>query len=194
MQSRSDRAHRRSRGTCDIVDWKVAVVAKDHGDPLIGVQDRECTLERVAVGEGRTGVMRGRRVSCSIQWVMASVALPSKSVAAGVDHDAVEPRIEPVGVAEARVIAPGSCESVMGRILGLLYVAENQAGEPIGRVEAILDEMLKGGGACHLGVRGDHPVCVRQPCPPFPGEVSRLLTETDVSAGENIHPTGSGGS
>src|SRR5262245_8119971 len=98
------------------------------------------------------GVMRDSDRSCSIQIVVASPPGAPKAVATRIDEDPSEPRVELVGVAEAGEVPPGSDERVVGCILGLLCVAEDQAGEAIGRIQPVSDERLEGGGTRRLRV------------------------------------------
>ena len=50
---------------------------------------------------------------------------------AGVDQQAVEPGVEAVGIAQAGDVRPGGDERLLGRILGLRLVAEDQPGDDV---------------------------------------------------------------
>jgi len=78
---------------------------------------------------------------------VASTPGTSKPVAAGVDQDPSEPGVEPVRIPEAAVVPPCSDERVVGRILSLLCVAEDQPSEAVGGIQALGDEQLEGGGS-----------------------------------------------
>ena len=147
MESRADRAYRCADRTCNFLHREVAVVAKDDGDAVIGTEGRERAAEGIAVVDAEMGVMRGSRRSCSIQIVVASDLAATEPIAAGVDEDSGEPGVEPIGIAEPAMLLPSSNERVVGRIFRLLCVSEDEASQPLGIVEACLDELLERGSA-----------------------------------------------
>ena len=122
--------------------------------------------------------MWGSRRSCSIQIVVASVAAAPEAIPAGIDQDSAEPGVESVRIPEPAMIPPGADERVVCCIFCLLRVAENQASEAIGRIEAVLDQPLEGGGASRLGVRADDAFTVAQPALPFREQSRPLLLST----------------
>lgn len=135
----------------------------------------ERSLETVALGDGVMAVIRGSDRSCSIQIVMSPVAGAPEAVATDVNEDPPEPGVELLGIAEAVMLPPCSDERVVGRILGLLCVAEDEPGEAVGRVEALVDKPLEGGGSRRLSVRRDGSGFLAQAglslwavCPPLP--------------------------
>ena len=117
---------------------------------------------RVAVIDDVMGVSRGRRRSCSIQIVVASELPSTKPISAGVDEDAIEPGVESLGIAEPAMLLPGSYERVVGRIFRLLCVAEDEARQPVGIVEARTHEPLECGSAFDLGIGLEGPTGVAQ--------------------------------
>ncbi len=155
MEPRSHGAYRCPNRSSDLLDGEVAIEAEDDRDSLVGVEAAERAVESVAVVDLPVGVMRGSRRSCSIQVVVASVAATPEPISTGIDEDAAEPGVEPIGIAEPSVIAPSSDECVVGRIFCLLCVAEDEASEPIGRVESLVDKPLEGGGTGRLRVSRD---------------------------------------
>ena len=155
MEARADRAYGCAHRARNLLHREVAVEAKDDGGALIGVEATERSLEAIALGDGVMGVIRGSDRSCSIQIVMSPVAGAPEAVATDVDEDSSEPGIELLGIAEAVMLPPCSDERVVGRILGLLCVAEDEPGEAVGRVEALVDKPLEGGGSRRLRVRRD---------------------------------------
>ena len=52
-------------------------------------------------------------------------------VEAGVDGQAMEPGVEPLGVTQHPKVAPGSDERLLDRVAGQLRVAEDEAGGPV---------------------------------------------------------------
>ena len=157
MQPRADGAYGCAHRARNLLHREVAVEAKDDGDALVGVEMAERALQLVAVVDLPMGVMRGSDRSRSIQIIVASAPGTSKPVAAGVDQDPSEPGVEPVRIAEAAVIPPCSDERVVGRILSLLCVAEDQPSEAVRGIQALSDEQLEGGGSRRLRVRHDGP-------------------------------------
>jgi hypothetical protein len=157
VQPRADGAYGCAHRARNLLNREVAVEAKDDGDALVGVEVAERALQSVTLVDLAMGVMRGSNRSRSIQIVMLSTSAPAEAIAADVDQDPPEPGVEPIGVTEPGVLAPGSDERVVGRILCLLYVAEDQPREPVGRVQALRDKRLEGGGTSRLRVRRDGP-------------------------------------
>jgi hypothetical protein len=155
VEARSHRAYRCPNRPSNLLNGEVAIEAEDDGDALVGVEAAERAVKGIAVVDLAVGVMRGRRRSCSIQVVVASVAATTEPIATGIDEDAPEPGVEPIGIAEPSVIAPSSDECVVGRIFCLLCVAEDEASEPVGRIEPLVDKPLEGGGTGRLRVCRD---------------------------------------
>ena len=155
MQARADRAYGCANRARNLLHREVAVEAKDDGGALIGVEAAERSLEAIALGDGLMGVIRGSERSRSIQAVVSSMSGTSEPVPTDVDEDSSEPGIELLGIAETVVLPPCSDEGVVGRILGLLCVAEDEPGEAIGRIESLVDKPLEGGGSRRLRVRRD---------------------------------------
>ena len=60
------------------------------------------------------------------------------------------------------MLLPSSNERVVGRIFRLLCVAEDEARQPVGVVEACLDQLLERGSPCSLGIRRQSPTGVAQ--------------------------------
>jgi len=155
VQARADRAYGCANRARNLLHREVAVEAKDDGSALIGVEAVEGTFEAIALGDLEMAVIRGSKRSCSIQIVMSPVTGTPETVTTDVDEDPPEPGVELLGIAEAVMLPPCSDERVVGRILGLLCVAEDEPGEAVGRVEALVDKPLKGGGSRRLRVRRD---------------------------------------
>ena len=157
MQPRADGAYGCAHRARNLLHREVAIEAKDDGDALVGVEMAERALELFTVVDLAMGVMRGSDRRRSIQIIVASTPGTSKPVAAGVDQDPSEPGVEPVRISEAAIVLPSSDERVVGRILSLLCVAEDQPSEAVGRIQPLGDEQLEGGGSRRLRVRRDGP-------------------------------------
>ena len=88
MEPRANGAYRCADRACNLLHREVAVVAKDHGDAVIGTEGREGAPDSVTVVDAEIGVIFGKRLSCSIQIVVASDPPPTEPVATGIDEDA----------------------------------------------------------------------------------------------------------
>ncbi len=109
---------------------------QDEDRPLVGVEPAEPALELIAVGkiQARVG-FRGLAVTEAwISMLPSPFRTPCFAIA-GSDEQAVEPGVEAVGVAETGDVDPGGDERLLGRILGLLLVAEDQPGDDVESVD-----------------------------------------------------------
>lgn len=129
---------------------------------MIRAEAAERSLKAVALVDGPMGVIRGRLLSTSSQVVVASMGLATEPIAAGVDENAAEPGIEPIRVAEAMMVAPGSDECVVGCIFGLQCVAENEPGKAVALIEAAVEQPLEGLPSSRLGIDRESRRFVRQ--------------------------------
>jgi hypothetical protein len=64
----------------------------------------------------------------------------AKPVSAYVDHDAAEPLFEVIGVAECAEMTPCEDGSVVGGIFRIDWVAEDDARQPVGRIEVAIGQ------------------------------------------------------
>ena len=108
----------------------------EHEDrPLIGRQPAEPAFELVPVGDGEQVVGCRRSVDRQHPQVRRPATLARRLGDADVDEEAVEPRIEPVRIAEAPQVTPGDHQRVLEGILGPIDVAQDPLGdreEPVG--------------------------------------------------------------
>jgi hypothetical protein len=162
VEAGAHRPYRRAHRACDLVHREIAIKPKNDRDALLRVEIPESALECLTILDLAMGVMRGSLRSCSIQLVVPADLAASKAVAAGVGEDSSKPSVEPIGVTEPIPIAPGSCECVVRNILGLLWVTEDEMGQPIGGIQALVDELLECSGARRIGVVRDGPNVLRQ--------------------------------
>ena len=61
----------------------------------------------------------------------------------GVDGDPLQPRLEPLGLAEARQLAPRGNERLLGGVAGVGLVAENRAGQSVHGIHPGADDRLE---------------------------------------------------
>ena len=90
------------------------------------------------------------------RWLPPTAAQP---VATGVDQDAGEPRLEAVGIVERPGSPPGGDDRVVGRVLGLDRISQEDSGEEVRPVQLAVGEPSKG---CSLVGRRDGPLEVRR--------------------------------
>ena len=111
----------------DVVDGQVAVVAQRQDDPVVGAQTRDRPADGVAIVDvGGRVPDAGVRSLGDVDGGPASRA--PEPVTAGVHEDAVEPRLEPLGVPQGRELEPGGDERIMDRILSGRRIPEDRRG------------------------------------------------------------------
>ena len=113
------RGSRRSR-------WGVAreMVQGEH-DALVGRQPPEPAFELVPVGDREELVGRGRSVDRQHPEVGHATPFPARLADADVDQELLEPRVEPVRIAERPQVTPGDHQRILEGILGPVDVAED---------------------------------------------------------------------
>jgi hypothetical protein len=143
MEARLDGSTRRAGSLGDVVDRQVAPEPEDDDDPLVGIQHRERPGERVARRDGLNSVGPDEpdHLPKSFRRQLDDRTPPPRSepVAAGIDDDPAEPRLEAIPVAQARPAAPRGDRGIVNRVLGLHRVAEDDGRQPVGAVEMALD-------------------------------------------------------
>jgi len=112
------------------------IVVQHEDRPLLDRKPAEGPLQFVTVGDG-VGAVRGRRpIDGQDPDGRRPTASPLRFVVAGVDEDAVNPRLEPLGIPKLRDAAPGENEGVLQCVLGESRVAQDPEGD---RVEDVAD-------------------------------------------------------
>ena len=97
--------------------------------PLIGRQPPEPAFELVPVGQREHVVGSRRSFDREDPQVCRPPPLPRGVVDAFMDDEAMEPRIEPVRIAEPAQVAPGDHQRVLQGILGPVDIAEDSVGQ-----------------------------------------------------------------
>jgi hypothetical protein len=101
----------------------------EHEDrPLIGRKAPESPFELISIGDPEEVVGRGRPVEREDPQVRGSTTLARRLDDADVDDEAMQPRIEPVRIAESSKVAPGDHQCVLEGILGSVDVAQDPLG------------------------------------------------------------------
>ena len=120
---------------CDLGGGQADVVRQDQRRALLHGEFEEGSFELVAIDELAKLVDR-RRV---IDWQDRDLDRPPLAapnlVLAGVDEEAMEPGVEPLGISQTPEVTPGSDQGVLNGVLGGIPVAEDP---PRDRVQAVV--------------------------------------------------------
>ena len=108
---------------------------EDDHRSLFWSQPAEGVVEVVSRGDGASHVRRCRRIDLENPDAGIPTPLATCLGVAGVDDEAVKPRVETVEVAEGGEIAPGTQQSLLGGILGSIRVAEDPECERVTAVD-----------------------------------------------------------
>jgi hypothetical protein len=104
----------------------IARVVVEHEDrPLLGRQPSEPAFELVTIGDGEKVIGSCRTVDRQDPQVGDPAALTRRVGQAAVDDETVQPRVEPVRIAESLQVTPGDHQSVLKGILGPVDVAQD---------------------------------------------------------------------
>jgi hypothetical protein len=155
VEARLDRARRDSKLVCDRVHRQVSPVSEGEDDPVVELEPIECSQERIAFGDqvGRIACPEGalgRPLELRPEIHNRASTAGADLVAADVDHDAPEPRREPLEVAKPTEPGPGSDGSLVHGILGIGRAAEDHRSQTIAGVEMAIHERSE-----HIGRRWD---------------------------------------
>ena len=98
---------------------------------LLGLEPLERGIEQVAVGNDGSDVADNRCVDRQQLDFHRPAATPADHVDAGSEDQAVQPRLEAIGIAQARQTAPGGKEPFLDRVSRELVVPEDQSGRRV---------------------------------------------------------------
>jgi hypothetical protein len=148
----------------DVIDRQVRPETEDDGDAQVDVQSVDGCQE-VALADESVVRIGGRLVEgLGVDWNEPDDPAASQAIATNIDKDPVEPRLEPCGIPERPDTVPCPDEGVVGRVLGVVEAAEDQAGETVGAVE--LDVRESGEPCLGIGRRRSvqrvPSMCVRE--------------------------------
>lgn len=122
-----------------------------YGTPVQVVVDEDVALSDLEPIEGRHHVAGGglQRLSSVrevevIQRNDRRSAPQPQDIAASVQEDLVQPRIEARPVSEARKVLPCRYAGVLGRVAGVRFVTQDGAGMPQEPIQSRLDEVGEG--------------------------------------------------
>ena len=127
---------------CDVIDGQVAVVAQRDDDLVVRGESCDRSADDVTVLDA-TAVIAGRERDLGRD-VGRQPAGRAQSVPAGIDEDAVEPRLEPGLIAQRLPFSPRLDEGVVGRVLCLAGVVQDRPREAIRLVEVLVGQPDEG--------------------------------------------------
>jgi hypothetical protein len=125
VESRTDDPRWDAQLVRDGVQGIPLVVREQEDRALVGGQSPEPTLEFVPIGERQHVVRSSGLVDRENPEVGRSAPLARGMIDAFVDDEAMEPRVEPVRIAEPAQITPGDHQRVLQGILGPIDVTKN---------------------------------------------------------------------
>src|SRR5215212_6853107 len=117
VESRSHGPGRLAEDLGDLYRLIAEIETKDENGALLRDQPAERPIELVAVADGQQIVDGPRRFDLEDPQVGHSPALASCLLDADIREEAVDPRVEPVRIAEAREVTPGDHQRVLQSVL-----------------------------------------------------------------------------
>ena len=118
------------------------VVVKDDHGAVFRLEMADATLDQVAVGRGRLGVRHRERMDLGELDLDASALGRPELIAAGVEEEPVEPRLEAIGVAQAGQVPPAPDERLLDGVLRAVGIPEDESGRGVQSTDR---------GACQQG-------------------------------------------
>jgi hypothetical protein len=166
METRASRTRRDAEDLGDLGRGVALVVVEHEQCPLFGREPPEPAFELVPVGDREQVIGRGRSVDRQHSQVRGSAPLARRLVDAFTDDDTVDPRVEPVRIAEASQVTPGDHQRLLKGILGSVDIAQ----DPVRQHEESVDPRAHQVDECRLiAVLGRfHEVAVHIPIPRAP--------------------------
>jgi hypothetical protein len=113
--------------------WVAEVVVQDDERPVLRVEEHECPLDQIPVGQVAGRIGADRLVDDLELDLDGTAPSPARLVEAGIDEEAVEPGIEPVRITKSGQVPPGSHQGVLDRVARELRVPQD---ESRGRVQS----------------------------------------------------------
>ena len=117
---------------------------QDNDGPMLGRESPKCPLQGIAVVDGHGLVACRRPVDRQRPDVGAPPAIPPELLVAGIDHEAMEPDLEALRVAESRELTPGEEERLLDGVLGPLAIAQDPIGDGVAAVTVEVDQVREG--------------------------------------------------
>ena len=149
-----------------------------HDDrPLLRCQKSECVIERSTVDDGGRNVRGGRKGNGQGANPRGPTSVTSRFDVAGMDHDPVQPRIEPFGISQVGEVAPGAQEGLLGGVLCAIGFPK----DPVREGVAATDVLRRQGSEGLL-------VALRRPLHEFPLHVPVTSGAARLAASPSMGP------
>ena len=129
MEAGTDRPRGNSKELGDLGRLVANEVAEDQDRALVRLEPPEAAIELISIGDAQQLVRRGRIVDREHVQVRDPLALPTGFGDADVGEEPVDPRVEPVRIAEARQVTPGDHQRFLQGILGPVDVTQDPMGD-----------------------------------------------------------------
>jgi hypothetical protein len=128
-------------------------VVQNEDRSLLGRQSSEPSFELVPIGDSQQCVRCRRSVDRQHPQDRSSAALARRLVDALMNEESLQPRVEPVRIAEPSKVTPGDHQRILEGILGSIDVAEDplcDREEAVGAGADQVDERLPVSTLSHL--------------------------------------------
>jgi hypothetical protein len=139
------RANRDAQDTCHLWQGHPEQIVEGDDRAMARIQARERLVQHLAVGKGSGDVGRRRVVDGSELDLDDPALAATNEVETGVDDEAMEPGVEPVGVAKSRQVTPGTDERFLDGIARELTVPEDQPGSRVQPRKTVIEQLREGG-------------------------------------------------
>ncbi len=144
MQAGLDGPDRDVERPRDLLEWHPQEVVERDDRTMRRVEVPEGPIEQVVLGEiVREVPRRGCIGRDELNLDRASTTVPSE-VEAGIDGESVEPGVEPIRVAQARKVTPGSDERFLDRVSREIAIPEHQSGGRVQPRDGQVDKIREG--------------------------------------------------
>jgi len=141
MESRSDRPRRNAEQVGDLRRGVSDEVVEHEDRALVRREPSEAALQLVAISHAQQVVRSDRGIEWQDAEIGGATTLTRRLGDANVGEEAMDPRVEPVRIAEARQVPPGDHQRVLQGILGPIDISEDPVREREESVTAELDEV-----------------------------------------------------
>ena len=141
VEAGTGRTGRNTEHLGDLGRFEPGEVTQHENHALLWIQSTEAALKLIAVGHGQDLVRAGREIGRKHVKVGDETALTHRLVNTGADDEAMEPRVEPIRIAESGQVTPGDPQRFLNGILGSVDVAEDPLGDREEPVAARTDQV-----------------------------------------------------
>ena len=143
MQARLHRALANAKPSRDLIDAQVPEEAQRDDHALVWRKLRHGRSQQPAIVHRAVSV-RGFEPRLYGEILHGPPRCVAQTISAGVDQDPIEPMLEQRWIPQGRPLAPGHDKGVVGRVLSLGALAEDDLGEAVAGVKMLIGESSKG--------------------------------------------------